>query len=189
MPGRELESLLGTRESWGTVEQGLRWICHLCQCSREMAERAFEDSPLICPLQAMALVPAQGEQSTGSNCERSRHTPTPEAVRGAYFLFASYFVCVCVWLCPPLRQLSLCDCLAWRLSGFLGQSLRSLVSQAVSVPFCVPLKESCPVGPGQGIPGLLALAPRPGFLSKWGVAHQALDEGACSLLLTSELTS
>lgn len=43
MPGRGLDFLLGTRESWGTVDQGL-------QCFQKMGlssfpERALEDSP------------------------------------------------------------------------------------------------------------------------------------------------
>lgn len=103
--------------------------------------------------------------------ERSRPTPHAQGlVTGESFLSPSHFVCVCAWLCPPLHQLSLCDCLAWRLSVFLGQSLRSLVSQAVPVPFCIPLKESCPVGPRGGTPGLLGLVARPGFISS-GVLH------------------
>ena len=49
-------------------------------------------------------------------------------------------LCVPVCLRPPLLRLLLCGCLARRSSVLLGQSLRSLVSLAVPVPSCVPLK-------------------------------------------------
>lgn len=144
MPGGGLDCLLGTRESWGTVEQACsvlgRWICHFSWCSWGKAERAAS-LPFSLPSQAVALVPASGGQSSSQRVRGADpHSHTQGLGRGESFLFPSFSVCACVWLCPPLCQLSLCDCLAWRLSVFLGQSVRSLVSQAVPVSFCIPLK-------------------------------------------------